>query len=60
MRNIKQSFIEFQQLAVSDILIITFFTILAHGLTIYWLGFYTDDWTFLWTYQHYGADGLTQ
>lgn len=60
MRNIKQSFIEFQQLAVSDVLIITFFTILAHGLTIYWLGFYTDDWTFLWTYQHYGADGLTQ
>lgn len=60
MRNIKQLFIKFQHQTVSDILIIAFFTILAHGLMSYWLGFYTDDWTFLWTYQRYGTDGLTQ
>jgi hypothetical protein len=33
-------------------------SILAYGLLIPWLGFYMDDWTFTWTYQTFGSQGL--
>lgn len=60
MSRLKRIIFKYQSSTLSDILIITFFTILAHGLMISWLGFYTDDWTFLWTYHRYGSEGLTQ
>jgi hypothetical protein len=40
------------------VLLIILLSILAYGLLIPWLGFYMDDWTFAWTYQLYGSQGL--
>jgi hypothetical protein len=35
-------------------------TIMAHGLLIPWLGYYSDDWLFIWTGQKLGSAGLTR
>jgi len=32
--------------------------VLAYGLMIPWLGFYWDDWAFIWISQRLGSDGL--
>ncbi len=40
--------------------IIVFFCILAYGLVIPWLGFYWDDWAFLFIRTQLGAEGLTR
>jgi hypothetical protein len=34
--------------------------ILAYGVLIPWLGFYSDDWIFVWTAQKLGTAGLTR
>jgi len=59
MRRFPQILNNLQKSNWFDIAVIAFFSILAHGLMINWLGFYTDDWTFLWTYSRYGSEGLT-
>ncbi len=59
MRRFPQILNKLQKSNGFDIAVIAFFSILAHGLMINWLGFYTDDWTFLWTYSRYGSEGLT-
>jgi hypothetical protein len=35
-------------------------TLLAYGLLIPWLGFYSDDWLFLWIGQKMGGSGMTR
>jgi hypothetical protein len=40
------------------VLLIIVVSILAYGLLIPWLGYYTDDWTFTWAYKLYGSQGL--
>lgn len=42
------------QVAVLIILL----SLVAYGALIMKMGFYTDDWTFNWTYQLYGSKGL--
>ncbi len=34
--------------------------VLAYGLLIPWLGFYWDDWAFIWISQKLGSDGLAR
>lgn len=34
-------------------------SILAYGILIPWLGFYSDDWLFIFISQRFGANGLT-
>lgn len=34
--------------------------IAAYGLLIPWLGFYSDDWIFIWAFNKMGPDGLTR
>ena len=53
MGKLKQFWIKWQ-----SVLLIILLSILAYGLLIPWLGFYMDDWTFSWTYQTFGAQGL--
>ncbi|MHC1740413.1 MAG: hypothetical protein AB9897_04810 [Anaerolineaceae bacterium] len=39
-------------------LLIILVSIFAYALLLPWMGFYIDDWTFTWTYQLYGQQGL--
>lgn len=42
------------------ILFFLFLGLLAYGLMIPWLGFYWDDWPFIYIFKTFGASGLTQ
>ncbi|RPJ43836.1 MAG: hypothetical protein EHM21_10970, partial [Chloroflexi bacterium] len=41
-------------------LFLLFITVLAHGLLTPWLGYYSDDWLFIWTGQKLGSAGITR
>jgi hypothetical protein len=44
----------------ADLFVILIVGILCYGLLIPWLGFYWDDWGFLWIAKSAGAAGLTR
>ncbi|MEL7644354.1 MAG: hypothetical protein AAGU25_09635, partial [bacterium] len=46
--------------AWAELLVILLVCVLAYGLVIPWLGFYWDDWAFLFIRTQLGAEGLTR
>jgi hypothetical protein len=44
----------------ADLFVLLIVGILCYGLLIPWLGFYWDDWGFLWIAKSAGAAGLTR